>query len=51
MDRAKVHWLKLIAGVLCEPASGSIEMNGGLTPFIELGVGFNYELSGRDNVF
>lgn len=42
--------LKLIAGVY-EPASGSIEMNGGLTPFIELGVGFNYELSGRDNVF
>lgn len=42
--------LKLIAGVY-SPASGSIEMNGGLTPFIELGVGFNYELSGRDNVF
>lgn len=42
--------LKLIAGVY-SPASGSIEMNGGLTPFIELGVGFNQELSGRDNVF
>ncbi len=42
--------LKLIAGVY-SPASGSIEMNGGLTPFIELGVGFNAELSGRDNVF
>lgn len=42
--------LKLIAGVYT-PASGSIEMNGGLTPFIELGVGFNAELSGRDNVF
>jgi len=42
--------LKLIAGVYT-PASGSIEMNGGLTPFIELGVGFNQELSGRDNVF
>lgn len=42
--------LKLIAGVYA-PASGSIEMNGGLTPFIELGVGFNQELSGRDNVF
>lgn len=42
--------LKLIAGVYT-PASGSIEMNGGLTPFIELGVGFNPELSGRDNVF
>ncbi len=42
--------LKLIAGVYT-PASGSIELNGGLTPFIELGVGFNQELSGRDNVF
>ena len=42
--------LKLIAGVYA-PTSGAIEMNGGLTPFIELGVGFNPELSGRDNVF
>lgn len=42
--------LKLIAGVY-SPLSGSIQMNGGLTPFIELGVGFNPELSGRDNVF
>jgi len=42
--------LKLIAGVY-SPVSGSIEINGGLTPFIELGVGFNQELSGRDNVF
>jgi len=42
--------LKLMAGVYA-PTSGSIEINGGLTPFIELGVGFNAELSGRDNVF
>jgi len=42
--------LKLIAGVYY-PTSGSIDINGGLTPFIELGVGFNPELSGRDNVF
>lgn len=42
--------LKLIAGVYT-PTSGSIETHGGLTPFIELGVGFNPELSGRDNVF
>lgn len=42
--------LKLIAGVYY-PTGGSIEINGGLTPFIELGVGFNPELSGRDNVF
>ena len=42
--------LKLMAGVY-SPASGRIDIHGGLTPFIELGVGFNQELSGRDNVF
>ena len=42
--------LKLIAGVYT-PTAGHIEINGGLTPFIELGVGFNPELSGRDNVY
>lgn len=42
--------LKILAGVYT-PTSGSVEINGKLTPFIELGVGFNPELSGRDNVF
>lgn len=42
--------LKLIAGVY-EPTKGNIYVHGGLTPFIELGVGFNSELSGRDNVY
>ena len=42
--------LKLIAGVYT-PTAGNIHVNGGLTPFIELGVGFNPELSGRDNVY
>lgn len=42
--------LKLIAGVYT-PTSGDIKINGELTPFIELGVGFNPELSGRDNVY
>lgn len=42
--------LKMLAGVY-KPTSGDIQINGGLTPFIELGVGFNPELSGRDNVF
>ena len=42
--------LKLIAGVYT-PTAGQIAINGGLTPFIELGVGFNPELSGRDNVY
>jgi len=42
--------LKILAGVYA-PTSGHVELHGGLTPFIELGVGFNPELSGRDNVF
>lgn len=42
--------LKMLAGIY-KPDSGSIEINGKLTPFIELGVGFNFELTGRDNVF
>ncbi len=42
--------LKMLAGVYV-PTAGEIQVNGGLTPFIELGVGFNPELSGRDNVY
>ena len=42
--------LKMIAGVY-SPTKGEIKVDGKLVPFIELGVGFNPELSGRDNVF
>lgn len=42
--------LKILAGVYV-PTAGGVTLNGKLTPFIELGVGFNPELSGRDNVF
>lgn len=42
--------LKLMAGIYA-PNGGNIQVNGKLTPFIELGVGFNPELSGRENVF
>lgn len=42
--------LKLLAGIYA-PDSGHIQVNGKLTPFIELGVGFNPELTGRENVF
>ncbi len=46
----KSTMLKILAGVY-QPNAGSVEIRGKLTPFIELGVGFNPELSGRDNVF
>lgn len=42
--------LKLISGIYT-PDKGDIYINGSLVPFIELGVGFNPELSGRDNVY
>lgn len=42
--------LKCMAGVYALD-KGKIEVNGSLVPFIELGVGFNPELSGRDNVY
>jgi len=42
--------LKLLAGTYT-PEEGYIKINGKLTPFIELGVGFNPELSGRENVY
>ncbi len=42
--------LKLIAGVLY-PNEGSITVRGRISPFLELGVGFQPELSGHDNVY
>ncbi len=42
--------LKTIAGIYT-PNGGSVQVNGTLVPFIELGVGFNPELTGRENVF
>lgn len=42
--------LKLLAGIYM-PDKGAVKVNGKLTPFIELGVGFDMELSGKDNVF
>ncbi len=42
--------LKLLAGIYY-PSAGEITINGSLVPFIELGVGFNMELSGRENVY
>ena len=41
--------LKLLAGIYAADR-GSISIAGRLSPFVELGVGFNEELSARDNV-
>ena len=42
--------LKIIGGIY-QPTKGSVTVNGTLTPFIELGIGFNPELTGRENIF
>ena len=42
--------LKIISGIY-QPNSGSVKIHGTLTPFIELGIGFNPELTGRENVY
>lgn len=42
--------LKLLANIYY-PEEGTISVNGTLIPFIELGVGFNPELTGRENVY
>lgn len=46
----KSTMLKLLAGIYV-PDKGHIDVNGSLVPFIELGVGFNPELTGRENVY
>ncbi|MBQ3430506.1 ABC transporter ATP-binding protein [Candidatus Saccharibacteria bacterium] len=42
--------LKILSGIYY-PESGEVTVNGTLVPFIELGVGFNPELTGRENVY
>lgn len=42
--------LKIISGIY-KPEKGSVSINGKLVPFIELGVGFNPDLTGRENVY
>ena len=42
--------LKIIAGVL-EPSKGVCTVNGNIAPLIELGAGFDMELTARENIF
>lgn len=46
----KSTMLKMLAGIYL-PTEGKVEVKGKLVPFIELGVGFNPELTGRENVY
>jgi ABC-2 type transport system ATP-binding protein len=46
----KSTMLKILAGIY-QPTKGKVQTVGTLVPFIELGVGFNPELTGRENVY
>jgi len=45
----KTTLLKII-GKIYTPDSGTVTINGQVTPFLELGTGFNGELTARDNI-
>lgn len=42
--------LKMIAGVLT-PTSGKIDINGKIAPMLELGAGFDHDLTARENIY
>lgn len=46
----KSTMLKIIAGVL-EPSKGSCSVKGTIAPLIELGAGFDMELTARENIY
>ncbi len=42
--------LKIISGIM-KPTSGEISVNGNVAPMLELGSGFDLEMTGRENIF
>ncbi len=46
----KSTMLKILAGVLY-PSKGSVQINGSIAPLIELGAGFDMDLTARENIY
>ena len=46
----KSTMLKIVSGIL-KPSSGKVTTNGSISPLIELGAGFDMDLTARENVF
>lgn len=46
----KSTMLKVISGIL-KPTSGSVIVRGNVVPMLELGSGFDYDLSGKENIY
>ena len=46
----KSTMLKVIAGVM-KPTKGKVEVHGNICPMIELGAGFDMDLTARENIF
>lgn len=46
----KSTMLKVIAGVM-KPTKGKVEVNGNICPMIELGAGFDPDLTARENIY
>lgn len=42
--------LKIISGIL-KPTKGCVKCDGNIVPMLELGSGFDYDLTGRENIF
>lgn len=42
--------LKIISGIM-KPTEGSVTVHGNVVPMLELGSGFDFDLTGRENIF
>ena len=49
-EAGKSTILKVISGIL-KPTEGSVSVRGNIVPMLELGSGFDFDLTGRENIY